>query len=169
MYGIGFERLLLRPENSSIFFLTFFKSELTALGTVLLVFVMSKTFLIPSMMGELMPVVAVLIFILLSVLLEAIITVITKQSASEFIAPFLCVVLALCESGDLLDALAIVFFAVSSYYFFIQLLYTIKKRLEFSSPRPPFTEDALLLVSTAVIMLVLFSFGSSWLLTGAKH
>ncbi|MDR1786243.1 MAG: hypothetical protein LBR23_07295 [Spirochaetaceae bacterium] len=169
IYGIGFERILLRPKSNRVFMLNFLKSSLSALGTVILVFSFARAFLIPCGMGELTPLIAIVIFMLLAVLFEAVIAVIAKQSAQEFIAPFLCVLLALWESGNLLDALGIVFFALASYYVSVQLLYTIKKRLEFASPKHPFTQDALILMSAGVIMVVFFSFGAPWLFVGAPR
>jgi hypothetical protein len=43
------------------------------------------------------------------------------------------------------------------------LLYAIKNRLEFSMHLTSFAKDGLLLISVAIVMIILLSWGASWL------
>jgi hypothetical protein len=163
LYGIGFDRFLLKPEPPALFMIRALKGIVSVICTVFFTFIVTAVFLAPRQMAEITPVIAIVFFIPFSVLLEAAVYIAVKKSLREFIAPFLCVLLAIWESDSLLRAVFAGLFSALSYYGFIVIMLFIKKRLEFVPPRKFFSEDALLLVSVAAVIIILFSFGASWL------
>ena len=163
LYGIGFDRFLLKPEPPVLFMIRALKGIISVICTIFFTFIITAVFLSPHYMAEFMPVIAVVFFIPISVLLEAVFFFGTKKTIQEFIVPFLCVLLALSEYDALLLSLVAGIFSALSYYSFTIIVLVIKKRLEFVPPRKFISVDALLLVSVAAITIILLSWGTAWL------
>jgi hypothetical protein len=57
--------------------------------------------------------------------------------------------------------------ALMGYYGFVVILFTVRKRLNVTSPRVYFSDAPRLLISIAVIILILHFFGIAWINGGA--
>jgi succinate dehydrogenase/fumarate reductase cytochrome b subunit len=160
LYGIGFDRCMLAPPPPRIFLLAAAKNVVAVAVSVFFVFPPTRFFLVPLGMVELMPLCAVLVFIPLSVLLEAALFLGVKKTLPEFVVPFLCVLLALCESPTFGHAILAGVFSVVSYHLFAAIVVAVKKRLDFFSSPRLLSPDALLLVSVAVVVMILCGVGA---------
>jgi Na+-translocating ferredoxin:NAD+ oxidoreductase RnfA subunit len=164
VHGIFLDRVIFESEKVSGIAFFFIKNTVCVCSTSVLTALLVKALFVPIGMTELMPLVALLVFAIISVFCESLIRITAKRSAAEFTVPFLCVLFSLAENGSIADAVLWSFCAIGSYYLFIVVFSVIRKRLDTTNPPAFFQDGSLLLISIAVVMLIVFSLAASWLL-----
>jgi Na+-translocating ferredoxin:NAD+ oxidoreductase RnfA subunit len=118
---------------------------------------------LPLHLTDLMPFVAVLIFAVVAPFCEALIRITAKQSSAEMQVPLLCIIFGQTVTFTPTMALIWSLAALVSYYGFVLMLYTVRKRMNVTSPRVHFSDAPLLLISIAIIMLILHFSGIAWI------
>jgi hypothetical protein len=96
---------------------------------------------------------------------EALIRITAKRSSAEIQVPLRCIIFGQTVTFTPTMALAWSLAALLSYYVFVIILYTVRKRLNITSPRVYFSGAPLLLISIAIIILILHFFGIAWINT----
>ena len=128
LYGIGINKF------TEINFFT--KKDFFYLIKVILSILISSVFsylfvdklLVPLGYVELYPIVCLLIYLCITIFLEAIIRLTTNKSATEFIFSFLVVLLSVTESNNLLTTFVISISCLVSMAVIIPLVYSFRKR-----------------------------------------
>jgi hypothetical protein len=110
-----------------------------------------------------MPFVAVLLFAIVAPFCEALIRITVKRSTAKMQVPLLCIIFGQAVSFSPAMALGWSLAALVSYYGFVMILYTLRKRMNVTSPRVYFSDAPPLLISIAIIMLILHFSGIAWI------
>ncbi|AEE16803.1 hypothetical protein [Treponema brennaborense] len=162
LYGVGLNQAVVLSSGVKGIALSYVKALLAAVSTVALSYVIIRYLLIPAGLQELYPLVCILVFTVIAVFFEVIVTLTTGTPVAEFSVVFLCVLLAINESVSIAEAVLFVMCCVTSFYAAIPVLYTLRKRNEDAQPLP-FFKNSLILFSLAALMLFLLVFDVSWL------
>jgi electron transport complex protein RnfA len=166
IYGIGTNRatvVCLKPNHIVLYFV---KMIITVSCSTALIYLLTKSLLIPISIAELYPFIAVLVFSAVSVFIESLIRITSKITAAEFGVSLLCVLLAVNESTSLVQSVLIACLCTVSFYLFVPVIYSIRKRIEIGRPASDFENSSLILISVAIIMIVLVVWNVSWLNPG---
>lgn len=166
IYGIGINRTTVvcqKPENILLYFV---KMLITVSTSTALVFLLTKSLLVPVGICELYPFITVLVFSAISVFIESLIRITSKTTAAEFAVSLLCVLLAVNEGSSIGQSVIISCICTVSFYFFVPILYSIRKRIEIAHPAGDFENASLIMISVAIVMLALIVWNISWLNPG---
>lgn len=163
VYGIGINRATILCENPKDMFLKFMKMLVSVCGTAVITYTIVSKLLIKHNLAELFPVIAIFLYSCISVFIEAIIRLTAKKNTADFAVSFLIILLSVNESSSLLQCFIICILSTISFYVFIPFLYSIRKRIEIAYPSKYFKNSSLLFISIGVIIIVLLSYGASWL------
>ena len=164
LYGVGLNSATIICDSIHELFLPVVKILLNVLSSAVLSWLILKYFLISLRLAELYPFASMLVFLVVSVLIETLVRIATKKTASDFSLSFLIVLLALNESLNLKDVMLISGCSLISFLILIPLLYSIKKRIDIAgSLQIHGNKKSLVLVSIAIIVTVLAIGNVSWL------
>ncbi len=163
IYGIGLNRSTIVTHIMQIFPLIF-KSLVTSLSSSVLSWLFIQYILIPLNLIELYPLVALLIFAVISIFLETVIRITSGKVTSEFCISFLIVLLALNESLSYFDLFIVNISCFLSFVLILPVLKVIKRRNSFVGTMHIHANyKTLILVSIAVLIMALAVFNVSWL------
>ncbi len=166
IYGIGINSIAdlgISKMNSLTFFL---KAVISILSTSILTWLITNYILVPLKLVELFPLLAFLIFVSLSTLLEAINRVITGTSTSEFIVSFLIVLISILESTSLLSTIIICLSCFTSLIILVPFCYTFKNRITNNGHKLDEKYYSLFFVFLALLVLLILVWDISWLSKG---
>lgn len=163
LYGIGLHNLLAANSSYGSLVLTGTKSLITVTMTVSVSYVIVGTVLAPAQLSELFPLVAVLVFVLFSAVIEVFVGIGLQTSMTEFGVPLLCVLLALNEASSIGAAVIVAISCVAAFYLLCGIMFALRSRFSLFAPAPGLRVYCLLLVSLAVILIALSAFNVSWL------
>jgi Na+-translocating ferredoxin:NAD+ oxidoreductase RnfA subunit len=167
VHGAGFTWGVLKSDEIRDIPLSLMKNLICVTATSMLTSIIVRGILLPLRLTDLMPFVAVLIFAVAAPFCEALIRITAKRSSAEMQVPLLCVIFGQFATFTSTMALAWSLAALVGYYGFVIILYTLRKRMNITSPRVYFSGAPLLLISIAIIMFILHFFGIAWINTGA--
>ncbi|HAH62222.1 MAG TPA: hypothetical protein DCL73_09025 [Treponema sp.] len=168
VYGIGLNRttVLSRSMDKTLFFLTI-KNAITILCSTALSWVIIMELLIPAGLVELYPLVALLIFLSVSVFVEVLIRITTGFKTSEFGVSYLVILLALNESTDLINAVIAASGCILSLLIILPVMSALRKRIECARPRNDrMKKKSLIMLTMAVVIISLAVWNVSWLNQG---
>jgi hypothetical protein len=162
VHGLGFTWGVLKSDEIRDIPLSLLKNLICVSVTAMLTSRVVQGVLLPHRLTDLMPFVAVLLFAVVAPFCEALIRITAKQSSAEMQVPLLCIIFGQAVTFSPAMALVWSLAALMGYYGFVVILYTVRKRMNVTSPRVYFSDAPRLLISIAVIMLILHFFGISW-------
>lgn len=164
LYGVGLNSATIICDSVHKLTVPVIKILVNILGTASISWLLLKFFLIPLNLTELYPLVSILIFLIISVLVETLIRITTGRVASEFSVTYLIVLLALNESLNIIDVILITSSCLVSFIVLIPVLYSIKKRIDIvGNMQVHGNRKSLILISLAIIATILAVGNVSWL------
>ena len=166
IYGVGFERSISLSQEKRGARLKAVKMFICVSSSSALSYLFVSGFLVPVDLGELYPFVAFLIFVSISLFVEAIIRITTKTNASEFSVALLSVFLGLSESSSIAECVFASCVSSLSFFVMIPLLRAISLRLSENSPVKENSVGYQLFATAAILMLVTLCWNVSWLSGG---
>ncbi len=161
-YGIGINRVISISDNFSSLVLSCIKCLCTASATTSITYFINYFLLLPHELEELYPFIAVVIFVLISILLEIFVTIGIGKSVTEFAIPMLSVILGINEGLSLSRAIVITCSCILSFYLIIGFIYPFRIRIRTYKFDTGLKTYSLLLVFLAVIMFAISGWNSSW-------
>src|SRR5574344_788408 len=167
-YGIGLNRttVLSRSMDRKLV-LQIIKCMIAVLCSAALTWLIIMQILVPAELVELYPVIALLIFISITVFLEIIIRITAGVTTSEFSVSYLIILLALSESTGIADALIIAASSMASFILILPVLYALRQRIEIARPRnDKIKKKSFVMLTMAVIIICLAAWNVSWLNRG---
>ena len=167
-YGIGLNRttVLSRSMDRKLV-LQIIKCMIAVLCSAALTWLIIMQILVPAELVELYPVIALLIFISITVFLEIIIRITAGVTTSEFSVSYLIILLALSESTGIADALIIAASSMASFILILPVLYALRQRIEVARPRnDKIKKKSFIMLTMAVIIICLAAWNVSWLNRG---
>jgi len=168
IYGIGLNRatVLSRSMDKTLFFLII-KCTITILCSIVLTWVVIIELLIPAGLVELYPLIALLIFLSISVFVEILIRITTGFRTSEFAVSYLVILLALNEGTGIINAIVVATSCMLSLVIILPVLFALRKRIESARPRnDKIKKKSLIMLTMAVIIISLAVWNVSWLNQG---
>ncbi len=165
-YGIGINRAVLLSRKPKHLVADCIKMLITVESSATLSYLILSKALVKADLAELAPFVAVMIFSVISVFVEATVRIITRKSMAEYTVSILCIILSLMESFTLAECVLNACFYVLTFYLLIPVFVAVRKRIELSYPAKDFKNLSLLFISIAVIVLALLTYNVSWLTPG---
>ena len=166
IYGIGINQVSaigIAKINTFTFFL---KAIINILSTSILTWLVTAYILVPLKLVEIFPVIAYLIFVSLSSLLEAVNRITTEKSTAEFIVSFLIIILSIIESTSILNTIVICLSCFISLLIICPFIYTLKNRATANGQKINEMYYSILFVFLAVLILIISVFDISWLNPG---
>lgn len=165
LYGIGLHNLISAGSGGyGNLVLTGTKSLITVATTTTVSYLIVNALFVPVRLAELYPLVAVIVFVLFSAVIEVFVTIGLQNSATEFGVPLLCVLLALNEASSVGVAVIIAVSCVAAFYLLCGIVFALRNRFSLFAPVQGLRVYCLLLVSLAVILIALGAFNVSWLM-----
>lgn len=165
-YGIGLNRATLVTGVRDIAGLLV-KILLTVFSTSVLTWLFICYILNPLGLIELYPLIALLIFLVISIFFETIIRITSGKSLSEFSISYLIVILTLNESTSIFDVLLINACCVLSFVLVIPVLKVIKRKNSYIGNISIHANSrTLMLISIALLIMSMAVFNVSWLTPG---
>jgi hypothetical protein len=128
LYGIGINKTTEINFFTKKDFFYLIKVILSILISSVLCYLFTDKILVPLESVELYPIVCLLIYLCITILLEAIVRLTTNKSATEFIFSYLVVLLSVTESNSLITAVIISLSCLVSIAVIIPLVYSFRKR-----------------------------------------
>lgn len=120
-------------------------------------------FLIPLRLVEFYPLIALIIFLIISTILETVVRITTGKITSEFIFSYLLILLALNESLNLTEVIIISIGGFISFALLVPVIYSIKKRVSIiGNQQPHGNKKSMVLISIAIIVMILAVGNVSW-------
>ena len=168
IYGVGFERSISLSQEKRGARLKAVKMFICVSSSSALSYLFVSAFLVPAQLGELYPFATFLIFVSISLFVEAIIRITAKTNASEFSAALLCVFLSLTESLSIAECVFASCISSLSFFVMIPLLRSISLRLSENSFTKRNNISYQLFAVAAVLILVTLCWNVSWLSGGGK-
>lgn len=168
IYGVGFERSISLSKEKHSAKLKAVKMFICVSSSSALSYLFVNGFLVPADLGELYPFATFLIFVSISLFVEAIIRITAKTNASEFSAALLSVFLGLSETSSIAECVFASCVSSLSFFVMIPIFRAISLRL---AENPSTHKDNIsyqLFATAAVLMLVTLCWNVSWLSGGGK-
>ncbi len=162
IYGIGINKATMMSDKASSVFMEGFRMLLAVVSSSTLTYLIVTTFLLPVDLIELYPFVAVLIFCIITIVIETFVRITAKSNTAGYGVSMLCIMIAVSESTSLTDCVLISCFCVLSFYILVPVLHAIRKRIELSRPMEELENSSLLYISLATIIIILLAWNVSW-------
>lgn len=166
VYGIGINRTVIRSNSSKKIIRDCVKMLVSVVASASLTYVITVHLLVEVNATELYPFVAVIVFSVISIFIEAVIRITAKKSAAEYSVSILSVLIGVNESLSLFECVINTSFCVLSFFLVLPIFYSIRCRIDVSNPNGKLRKVSLLIVSIAAVMIALFVFNASWLNQG---
>ena len=100
--------------------------------------------------------------IIFDIMQKALESKLKKKDIKEFSLSFLISFISVNEGFSLVNAIFIAIASSLSFYLLIPVLYSIKKRINTSTANSHLKSTALVLLSIALLLMILFAFNISW-------
>lgn len=162
VYGVGIKDLIQASEKPKDFLLYFLKTFFTVIFSVILTWLLTKYVFSKNNLTDLFPFFLVFICISFCILFSFLINLIFKKDIKEFSLSFLISFISVNEGFSLVNAIFIAIASSLSFYLLIPVLYSIKKRINSSTANSHLKSTALVLLSIALLLMILFAFNISW-------
>ena len=166
VYGIGINKATVLSEKPENIFIEGIKMLLSVVSSASLAYLVDLYLLLPVGLNDIYPFAAVLIYSIISVIIESFVRITARRNAAGFGVSVLCILLSVSESTTLSECVLIACYCVLSFYILVPILYAIRKRIEISRPLEELENSSLLYISISIIMLILVAWNVSWLNPG---
>ena len=164
LYGAGLNTSAVISDSMQGLFLPFVKILFSILFSCLVSWLIIKNLLIPLKLLDFYPLVALIVFLVISILLETVVRITSGRITSEFSLSYLIILLALNESLNMIE---VTFISVCSFVSFVVLfpiVYALKKRIALvGNLQPHVNRKSLILISIAIISTILAVGNVTWL------
>jgi Na+-translocating ferredoxin:NAD+ oxidoreductase RnfA subunit len=164
IYGIGLNRVavLSRSMDKTLFF-QIIKCTIVIFCSTVLTFVIIRELLIPAKLVELYPLIALLIFMSVSVFVEILMRITTGFITSEFAVSYLVILLTLNESINIIDSIIITAGCMLSFIIILPVLFSLRRRIEITRHRnDKIKKKSLIMLTMAIIVICLSVWNVSW-------
>ncbi|MEE1211868.1 MAG: hypothetical protein UHO11_05160 [Treponema sp.] len=164
LYGAGLNSSLILSDTVHGLFLPLTKIMFSILFSCVLTWLLITNLLVPLKLLEFYPLVALIIFLIISTLLETVVRITTSRTTAEFSFSYLIILLAINESLNMLEVIIISICSFFSFVVLIPVIYSLKKRIMLvGNMQPHGNRKSMLLISLAVIITLLAIGNVSWL------
>lgn len=163
IYGIGFSRTVPLSKKKHDLYIKFLKMIICVSSTSALSYLVVNGILVPADLGELYPFVVILMFLAISVFIEAIIRITVKISAVESAVSLMFIFLGITESTSFGECVYISCLSVLSFFFVIPFISSFSRRMELNGFKQEYEKNNFLLISLAAAVFVLLAWNISWL------
>lgn len=164
LYGAGLNTSAVISDSMHGLLLPSVKVMFSILFSCLVSWIIIKNLLIPLKLLDFYPLVALIVFLIISILLETVVRITTGRITSEFSFSYLIILLALNESLNIIDVTVISVSSFISFVVLIPIVYALKKRIAIvGNLQPHVNRKSLILISIAVISTVLAVGNVTWL------
>ncbi len=167
VYGTGLKRILAYSLKPKKVLFQMLRMILTTIISVVVCRGISLLFLVPARLQELFPFVCIIFTYLFSLVTEKLFEYIFHIEVKEFSITICSVLIAVNEGLTMFHTILIGTVCILSFFFILPILYAIRQRLHYSQQQIDFKKGALIFLSLALIMLVLFSLNVSAFNLGA--
>lgn len=157
VYGIGLKRIIVFSLKPKKVLFQMLRMIITVIFSVFVCRGISMLFLVPARLQELFPFVCVIFTYLFSLVTEKLFEYLLHIEVKEFSITICSVIIAVNEGLTMFHSLFIGIICVLSFFLLLPILYAIRLRLHYSQQQIDFKKGALIFLSLALIMLVLFS------------
>ncbi|MBQ0165980.1 MAG: hypothetical protein KBT02_02585 [Treponema sp.] len=162
VYGIGLKRVIVFSNKPKNVLFQMFRMVITICISVFVCRGITLLFLVPARLQELFPFVCILFTYIFSLLTEKLFEYIFHIETKEISITICSVLIAVNEGLDMIHSIIIGTSCCLSFFLVLPILYAIRSRLHYSQQQIDFKQGALIFLSIAIIMLVLFSLNVSW-------
>lgn len=166
VYGIGIERIMILSKKQHDLFLKATKMLICVSSTSSLSYLVINWLLVPIDLAELYPFIIILIFLAISVFVEAIIRITTKISAVESGIALMFIFIGITESNSFGECVFISILCILSFFILIPFIIALTRRNNLNGLKQEYEKNGFLLVSIVIIMFVLLSWSVSWINKG---
>jgi len=164
LYGVGFNSATILCDSFHKIHTLLIKTLVTILSTTCISWLIMKFFLVPLKLEELYPLFCLIVFIILSIFIEALMRIVAKKVTSDFSLSYMIIILAINESLNILDVILITVCSYISFIILIPILYSLKKRIEIVGDLNVHgNKKSLILVSIAIIIATIAVGNVTWL------
>lgn len=163
VYGIGLNKLIIYSADPTDIGFFFLKTFLTVILSMLLCWPVTQLILVPADLTEMYPLFCLFITYFISMILTEFSARILKKNTAGFSLSFLTVLLAVNEGITFGKSIAVALACIVSFFFILPLIYAVRKRMKSTRQYIDFKDGALVLLSIAAILFILFAFNVSWL------
>ena len=163
-YGIEIGRTIqIATSHEKIDFKVYLKIFSSVIISSILSFLVTDCLLIPLHLGELFPLLTIIIFLCINTFIEAMIRLTAGISTSEFAVSWLIVYLSVSESTSLLESLLISVSCCLSFVILHPIVCSFQKRMHDHTDDNKEKMNVFLFVSIAVLIILSAAFDVSWL------
>lgn len=166
VYGIGIERSIILSKKKHDLVIKAIKMILCVSSTSSLSYLIVNRILTPVDLLEIYPFIVILIFLVISVFLEAIIRITAKISAVESGIALMFIFLGLTESNSFGECVMISMFSILAFFLNAPFVIAITRRNDLNGRRQEYTKNGPLLITVGIVMFILLSWNVSWLNKG---
>lgn len=163
VYGGGMISVTEKSLLKENFVINIMESLFCVSATVALTFLITHFLLLPLGIGDLYPLVALLIFVAMGVFFEMIVQVTARKSGVDFAFPYLVIILSLSEGSDLAGCLITSVAALVSYYALVPILRALNERNAMIKNNDDFKQRLRTFTCMVVLIFALYSLNISWL------
>lgn len=167
-YGIGIERTAVLCRKQNHLFLVFIKMLISVISTAVVSFWFTNGMLVPAGLFELFPLFVLMLFLAISVFIEAIIRITAKISAAEFGISLIFIFLGITEAASIGECLLISTSSIIAFFIGIIFMYAINRRMELNDQKQEYEKLGHIIVSLAVVMVIFLVWNISWINTGVS-
>lgn len=162
IYGIGINKTAEIDflKNKDLFY--FIKVLLSILLSSIFAWLIASKILVPLNLAELYPFTSLLVYLVVSLILDLLVRYFTKKSTTEFILSYLTVLLSISESTSLLNTILICISTLIAILIFVPLVYSFRKR-NLKNIEQPEVYMSRLFIFIAIIILVISSWDFMWI------
>ncbi len=158
IYGIGVNRSLTISEHPRKFFKGCIKLIISVSASTALTYLVLSKILMRASLTEVYPFVAVLIFSSISIFIESVVRITSKNSMSEYAVAVLSVLLGINESISIFESVIISLFCILSFFVAIIVMNFLRKKFNNSTRS--------IAASIAIILIIALFWNVSWFAQG---
>lgn len=163
IYGVGLNVPFTLDKKINIDLLKCLRIYLVVTITSLLSYILLENFFTALDLVDFYPFLSLVIYIIISSLVDFIFKISTKKIYSDFCISFLYVLITVSESITILDCFYIPFCCVLSFIVLLLLVTVLLKRMENISFKSDFYKIVIIMIIIAIIAISLLSWNISWL------
>ena len=163
IYGIGVKNILTQAIDAKTTFFTMLRSLITVIFSVLFVRIITSLFLVPYGLSEMYPFFCIIFTLIFSLLARLLFLQLMTIETSEFAMTFCSIMIAVNEAYSLWEAIITGMLCILAFYIIQPLIFIVRWRTSYSQLNIDFKGGALIFISIALLLLILFAINLSWL------
>ena len=163
IYGIGVKNILTQAIDAKTTFFTMLRSLITVIFSVLFVRIITSLFLTPYELSEIYPFFCIIFTLIFTLLARLLFLQLLKIETSEFAMTFCSVLLAVNEAYSLWEAIITGILCILAFYIIQPLIFIVHWRTSYSQLNIDFKGGALVFISIALLLFILFAINLSCL------